>query len=309
MKATLVFFFCLILSWHLSGGVSFPAINEDSQKRAQELLDLSEKQNPENHELAIETAKKALALFQSIGDQERIGTTYVYLGGYYFALNRWGEATHYYESALQIWRQRNDVMNEAQMLIHLGFVESRQGEWINAFSYLTQAQNLIDNQPDPATLARIAAGMAYVFDVSGLPEYGLAQHQRAKEYYGQAKDERNYNRQQMAIGYTQFLLSNYKAALTELEQALQQFESSSDSRRELDVSQCHEYMAQVYMATGKYDLALQHLLPPLSFHEAKKKEGDAAQIKALIGEVYQRQGKIELAARRQDSMFEQPSAD
>ena len=295
MKATLVFFFCLILSWHLSGGVSFPAINEDSQKRAQELLDLSEKQNPENHELAIETAKKALALFQSIGDQEGIGNTCVYLGGYYFALNRWSEATHYYESALQIWRQRNDVVNEAQMLIHLGFVESRQGEWINAFSYLTQAQNLIDNQPDPATLARIAAGMAYVFDVSGLPEYGLAQHQRAKEYYGQAKDERNYNRQQMAIGYTQFLLSNYKAALTELEQALQQFESSSDSRRELDVSQCHEYMAQVYMATGKYDLALQHLLPPLSFHEAKKKEGDAAQIKALIGEVYQRQGKLELA--------------
>ena len=295
MKATLTFFFCLILSWHLPGGVSFPAINEDTQKRAQELLDLSEKQNPENHELAIETAKNALALFQSTGDQERIGTTNVYLGSYYYALNRWSEAAQCYESALQIWHQRNDVVNEAEMLIQLGFVESRQGEWINAFSYLTQAQNLIDNQEKPATMARIAAGMAYVFNESGLPEYGLLQYQRAKEYYAQARDERSYNRQQMSIGYTQLLLENYQIALTELEQALRLFESSTQPTRELDASQCREYIAQVYMATGKYDLALQHLLAALSFDEAKNKQGEAAQVKALIGEVYKRQRRTELA--------------
>src|SRR5215216_1738381 len=119
MKATLTFFFCLILSWHLPGGVSFPAINQDSQKRAQELLDLSEKQNPENHDLAIKTAKDALALFQSIGDQEGIGNTYMYLGTYYHALNRWSEAAQCYESALQIWRQRNNLVNEAEMLTRL----------------------------------------------------------------------------------------------------------------------------------------------------------------------------------------------
>ncbi len=295
MKATLTFFFCLILSWHLSGGVSFTAINEDTHKRAQELLDLSRKQNPENHELAIETAKKALSLFQSTGDQERVGTTYQYLGTYNFALNKFSEAAQYYESALQIWRQRNDLAKEADMLTQLGFVESRQGEWINGFSYLTQAQNLIDNQEDPARMARIAAGMAYVFRESGLPEYGLSQSQRAKEYYLQAQDERFYNFQQMLIGYTRFLLKNYETALTELEQALELFEASSDSNRELDASQCHGYMAQVYMATGKYDLALQHLLPPLAFYETKNKQGDAAEIRALIGEVYQRQGKTELA--------------
>ena len=295
MKATLTFFFCLILSWHLPGGVSFSAINEDSRKRAQELLDLSEKQNPENHELAIQTAKAALALFQSIDDHEGIGTTYQNLGTYYFALNRMSEAAQCYESALQIWRQQNDVVNEAGMLIQLGYIEGRQGEWLNGFSYLTQAQNLIDNQEKPGTMARIAAGMAMVFRESGLPEYGLTQSQQAKEYYRQAQDERNYNRQIMLIGYTQFLLNNYQTALTELEDALRRFESSTDLRREIDASQCHEFMAQVYLATDKYDLALQHLLPPLRFHESKNKKGDAAQIRALIGEVYQRQGRIELA--------------
>ena len=295
MKATLTFFFCLILSWHLPGGVSFPALNEGSKQRAQELLDLSFKQNPENHELAIETAKDALALFKSIGDHEGIATTYEHLGTYYFALNRMRDAAQYYESALQIWRQQNDVANEAGMLIQLGYIEGRQGEWLNGFSYLTQAQNMIDNQENPGTMARIAAGMAQVFRESGLPENGLTQSERAKEYYRQAQEERSYNRQIMLIGYTQFLLNNYQTALTEMEDALRRFESSSDSRRELDASQCHEYMAQVYLATGKYDLALQHLLPPLRFNESKNKPDVAAQIRAWIGEVYQRQGKTELA--------------
>src|SRR5688572_24031162 len=233
MKTTLAFFFCLILSWQLSGGVSFRAINEDIHKKAQELLDLSEQQNPENHELAIQTAKEALALFQSTGDQERTGTTYQNLGTYYFALNRMSEAAQCYESALQIWRRQNDVVKEAGMLIQLGYIEGRQGEWLNGFSYLTQAQNLIDNQEKPGIMARIAAGMAQVFRESGLPEYGLTQSQQAKEYYHQAEDERNYTRQIMFIGYTQFLLNNYQTALTEMEDALRRFESSSDSRREL----------------------------------------------------------------------------
>ena len=294
MKATLVLVFCLILSWHLPGGVSFPAINEDSQKRAQELLDLSWNQNfGLEHERAIQTAKGALALFQSIGDQKGIAETYVHLGRCHYALNKMSEAAQYNELALQIWRQRDDQLNEAEALIQLGFIEGRQGEWLNGFSYLTQAQNLIDNLDKPSTMARIATGMAYVFNDSGLPEYGLTQYRRAKEYYRQAQDERAYNRQTMRIGYTQFLLKNYPAAITELEQALRDFESSNDS--EVDASECHEYMAQVYMATGKYDLALQHLLPALSLYETKEKQTDAAQVKALVGEVYQRQGKLELA--------------
>ncbi|HEX7331247.1 MAG TPA: CHAT domain-containing protein [Pyrinomonadaceae bacterium] len=294
MKATLTLFFCLILSWHLSGGVSFPATNEDSQKRAQELLDLSAAQNRHlEHETAIQTARKALALFESIGDQKNVAETYVHLGRYHYALNRMSEAAQYYELALQIRRQQNDVVNEAEMLIQLSFVEGRQGEWLNGFSYLTQAQNLIDNLDKPDTMARIATGMAYVFNDSGLPEYGLTQYQRAKEYYRRAEDERAYNRQTMRIGYTQLLLKNYPAALTELEEALRYFETSGDS--DVDASECREYMAQVYMAMGKYDLALQHLLPALSLYETTKKESDAAQVKALVGEIYQRQGKLELA--------------
>ena len=186
-------------------------------------------------------------------------------------------------------------MNEAEMLIQLGYIEGRQGEWLNGFSYLTQAQNLIDNQEKPGTMARIAAGMAYVFHESGLPEYGLTQYQRAKEYYRQAQDERNYNRQIMLIGHTQFLLNNYHPPSPNWNKhsAISSPQVIPDVR--LMPRNATSIMAQVYLATGKYDLALKHLLPALSFYETKEKPSDAAQVKALMGEVYQRQGRTELA--------------
>src|SRR6185503_2721132 len=179
--------------------------------------------------------------------------------------------------------------------IQLGYIEGRKGDWLNGFSYLMQAQNLIDDEQNAAQMGRIAAGLGYFFDESGLFEYGLTQYQRAKEYYRRAHDERSYNRQAMFVGYTYFQLERYSEALAQLQEALAHFESSTDPRSEFDIAECHEYIGQVYLAEEQYNLALQYLLPIPAFFESKRNYSDAAQVKGLIGEVYQRQGKIALA--------------
>ena len=70
----------------------------------------------------------------------------------------------------------------------------------------------------------------------------------------QASDERGYNRMIMTIGYTHFLSENYPAAISNLQDALERFKSSDDDDAEDDVIQCDEYIGQVYLATGQYDL-------------------------------------------------------
>jgi CHAT domain-containing protein len=292
MKAALVLVLCLILSWHLSAGVSASAVNPNVKETAQQLLKSSKKQNDD---LAIQTLQEALPLFQSINDQEGTASTYFELGRCYFALNKMNEAAQNYESALQIWRQRQDTTNQARALIYLGYTEGRRGEWIHGFSYLTQAQNLLDDRNNMAEMARIATGMGYVFNESGLPAYGLIQYQRAKEYFRQASDERGYNRMIMTIGYTHFLAGNYQEAISSLEEARELFKSSEHEYAEEDIVQCDEYIGQVYLATGQYDLALKSLLPIPAYWEHKGHPDDAAYIKALLGEVYQRQGKVDLA--------------
>ncbi|HEX3253473.1 MAG TPA: CHAT domain-containing protein [Pyrinomonadaceae bacterium] len=293
MKTTLLVLICLVLSWHLSAGVSASAENPDIKQQAETLLDQSFKQD---HDLAIQTAQQALALFQSINDQEGIGDTYLALGRFYLALNKMNESAQSSELSLHIWQQLQNPANQVRALIQLGYIEGRRGEWVNGFSYLTQAQNLLDDDRENLeSLARIASGMGYVFNESGLPQYGLTQYQRAREYFRQTSHARGFNRQTMMVGYTHFLQENYPAALSDLQDALERFKSSGDENAGDDIAECEEYVGQVYLATGQYDLALKSLLPIPPYWEDKGHNGDAAQVKALLGTVYQREGKIELA--------------
>jgi CHAT domain-containing protein len=298
MRAVLVFFLCLILSWHLSAGVSASAVNQDVKQEAEQLSKLSSEQFGTHPDLAIQTARKALTLFQAINDQKGMGDTYLDLGRYYQSLGWMKEATQSHESARQIWHRLQDPEKEARALIQLGFIEGRKGEWVNSFSYLTQAQNLLDDQNNMALMARIAAGMAYSFNDSGSPENGLIQYQRALEYYRKVPSEmRSYNRQIMLIGYTYMLLENYPAAVSQLREALDVFKSSDDEYAEDDSTECEEYLGQVYLAMGQYDLALKTLLPVERYWEGKGHYDDAAQVKAFIGKIYQQQGKIDLARK------------
>jgi hypothetical protein len=66
MKAISVFILCLMLSWHLSAGVSAFAVNRDVKQSAEYLLDRSDK---ENEDLAIQSVYEALTLFESIKNQ------------------------------------------------------------------------------------------------------------------------------------------------------------------------------------------------------------------------------------------------
>ena len=267
--------------------------NDDVRKQADDLFTLSHQQR--DPALAAETAKQALTLYQSANDSLGIAQAYEFIGDKYYAQSMMPEASQYCELALQAWGQRSDVEKQADMLIMLGYVEGRKGDWLNGISYFTQAQNLIDEQNDFMQLGRIAAGMAYVSNESGLPQNGLIQSQRAMEDYGRAKHVRFYHRQMMMIGYTQFLLENYSAALTNLQQALDHFESLDDGDSKLDAAQCHEYMGQVYFAQDQYDLALQHLQPIPALYEREASERDAAQVRALIGQIYERRGALDRA--------------
>src|SRR4051794_29242690 len=116
MKATLVLFVCLFLGWHLSPGLSTPAASQNNPQQAEELLELSDEQNLNNHEAAVQTAKEALALFQSAGDQTGVGKAHVALAQYFYALNKMNESARNNELAIQIWREQHDLPREADAL-------------------------------------------------------------------------------------------------------------------------------------------------------------------------------------------------
>jgi CHAT domain-containing protein len=283
----IAFLLCLavsLLAWQkpkASAGADDPA------RQAEALLTLSERQNYENHALALKTAQQALVLWQSLANNEGIARAYAMVALCYFAQSDLPEAIQNYEKALALWRDLNSSEEQAEILIMLGYIEDRKGEWANSIALLTQAQSLLKGTNDPVKLGQIAGGFADIFNESGLPENGLIQYQRALDYYRQTPDTRDDMTIIWAIGITYYRMGNYPEALTYLQQARDGFSPHS-----IDAATCSEYLGRVYRAMGEFPTALQHFQFALDIYIRTINPREAALIQGLIGQIYQQQGKL-----------------
>jgi CHAT domain-containing protein/predicted negative regulator of RcsB-dependent stress response len=258
--------------------------------RAQALLTLSDCQNYDNHVLALQTAQSALALWQALNDKGGIARAYAQIGRCYMAQNILPDATQHYETALQLWRELNDLPEQAAALIMLSFIEQRKGEWGNSISLLTQAQALLDEEAEPDRMGEIAAGMAWAFHENGLPEIGLIHYQRALDYFRQAQDIHMIWYTTWAIGKAHYLLNDYSGAVTYLQQALDSVAPDS-----IQAAPCYQYLGMVYISNGQYDIALQNLQSALDIYTRTVNPMEAAQVRGLLGQVSERQGRSKQA--------------
>jgi CHAT domain-containing protein/Tfp pilus assembly protein PilF len=267
--------------------------SEQTNSQAEALLILSEEQNAEDHALARQTAQQALALWQAAGDNAGVARAHTHIGQYYMAQSDLPEAIENYDKALRLWRDLNNHSEEAGSLIMLGFIEARREEWSNSISFLTQAQDLLDPENDPARMGQIEAGLADIFNESGMPEAGVIHFQRALDYYHQTPNTRDDSRITLNLGVTYFLLGDNTRALTHIQQALASFAPDS-----LDAATCDQQLGRVYVALGENEAALQHLQSALAIYLRTGNPKEEAQVRALMGQVYQQQGETERARQK-----------
>jgi CHAT domain-containing protein len=260
--------------------------------KAEALLTLSECQNYGDHALALRTAEESLALSKSINNRSAIARAYSAVGHYQLAQNNLEEATQSHEAALSLWRELKLANEEAEALIHLGFIEYRKGAWQACLSFLTQAQALVDEQSEPFKMGQIIAGMAEAFIESGLPEIGLVKLQQALEYYRRTQSPRAVIIISWDIGKTYYLLGNYTQALADLQQALASAEAIKEPAM---VAMCHDFLGRTYADMNEPEIALPHFQTALSLYTKVGDSMEAARTRALIGQVYQQQEKFDTA--------------
>lgn len=273
-----------------------PTIGEESEQvksQAEALLALSERQNLENHALALQTAQQALELWQASADKTGMARTYAQIGRYHVAQSNLPEASENCGRALELWRDLNRPREQAGMLIMLGFIDARKEEWSNSISLLTQAQALVDEENDPGLMGRVAAGLADIFNESGMPEIGLVHYRRALDYYRRTPEARDDMRIILYLGVTHYLLGNNTEALTHLNRALISVDPDG-----LDAASCYHQLGRVDISIREYDAALTHLQSALTIYTRASNPAEAAQVRALMGQVYQQQGQLESARQK-----------
>lgn len=266
---------------------------EDLSQQARQLLAESTLQNNKDHSLALETAGRALSLFQAAGDREGEARAYAHIGRCHTAQGDLAEATHNYESALQIWRDLNNPREQSRVLISLGFIDVRGGEWRNSLSHFARAEELLAGFDEPAVMGRLAGGLGDVFNENGLPEKGLVEYERALEYFRRTPDTRDDALTILEIGRTLYLQGDYQGALSCFQHELVAFPPGS-----LDAAHRHQYLGKVYAATGEHVAALQHFQSALPVYAQAGNRGDEAEVLALMGQVYEQQGRLAPARLR-----------
>ena len=259
--------------------------------KAEALLLLSECQNNKSHDDALSTAGEALSIWQSIGNQRGIVRSHLALGTYHYAQASLIEAEQNFQTALDLARQINDPLLQAESLVYLGFIGYRKGAWQETFEFATSAQDLVDSAP-PFLLGQITATFADAFIETGLPEVGLAKYQQALEYYREAESSAGMINSSWGIGKAQYLLQNYPEALSILQGALANAEANDLTGWK---AQCHEYLGRVYTGMNQPAEALAHFQKAFTLYTGLGNQMEAASVQAMIGQVYQTQGKLDKA--------------
>jgi len=258
--------------------------------QAQALLALSDSQNYDNHLIALGTAQKALSLWQIVGDKAWLARSYAQIGRIYQAQNNLPEATQNYEEVRKLWRELNNPTEEARVLINMGYIEYRKGDWQREISYQTQAQALIDEKAEPAMMGQIASGLAEAFNESGLPEVGLEHYQRALQYFLPTQNSHAIAYLTYSIGRTYYLLGKYPEAIAQFQQVLA--DQTTDS---FNVAASYQYLGRVHIATEQYELARQNLDRALVIYQRTGNPREAAFVQGLLGQLYDEQGQVERA--------------
>lgn len=262
--------------------------------KAQALLTLSRLYNSDDHAKALTTAQNALTLWKSTGNKQEIAGAFEQIGIYYFAQNMLAEATQSFEQALPLLQELNNATAQSSILIRLGFIELRKGEWQSSISRFVQAQGSIDEAAEPQMMGRIAVGMAEVYNEHNLPEDALPHFERALTYFQRTQDSHAIWYAYWGLGWTYYLLNRYPEALGYLEQSL----AKADGDDGTEAALSREYRGMVRLQTGEYPAALQDLQFALDIYTRAFNPWEAARVQGLIGQVFEQQGQF---ARAQGS--------
>ncbi|HET9712235.1 MAG TPA: CHAT domain-containing tetratricopeptide repeat protein, partial [Pyrinomonadaceae bacterium] len=132
----------------------------------------------------------------------------------------------------------------------------------------------------------------------GLPDAALKKIERASEYFREAKNDRSVSVMRWDFGKVYYAQKSYEQSLTNLHQALTDFQAFPDPYLE---ALCSEDLGRTYSAIDDRETALRYLQSAFNLYSQLGKTMEAARTSALIGQEYLQQGKLQPAREQLNS--------
>ena len=209
------------------------------------------------HAEVLEIARKAYSLVSSTAENLLVGRIQALLGKVYVALGDLRSGEEFIRDAISSFRRIECETELVACYNKLGQVYFVRGEFKQAEEFLNRAIELLaqDTEASPLALVRARGNHARVRILLGQWEEAEPVLQECVEFCRTNQISVSLVKNLLSLGYVKYLKGNYPAA-RELYQEAHSLIQAGDMYR--DRSIYHEYMGDLMLALGDYNMARQH---------------------------------------------------
>jgi CHAT domain-containing protein/Tfp pilus assembly protein PilF len=243
---------------------------------------------------ALDYYNQALPIFKAVRERAWVATTLNSIGGVYRSIGQRQKALEYYNQALPISKAVGDHAQEAITLNDIGLVYRSIGQPQKALKYYNQALAIFKAVGDRANEATALNNIGAVYD-------SIGQRQKALEYYNQALPIRREVGDRIGEAYTLTGIGVVYDNIGQRQKALEYYNQALPIRREvgdrLGEAGTLNNIGVVYNNMGKWQKALSFYNQALSIsREVGERAGVAATLNN-IGFAYNNLGQPQKALK------------
>ncbi|NMG21424.1 CHAT domain-containing protein [Brasilonema bromeliae] len=249
---------------------------------------------------ALEIYKKALVIYQEIGDKENISNTLNSLGAVSRELGQYPQALKFYQQALTISRKvdvgkvpdTEEQNNTGLILNNIGLVYQSMGQYSQALEYYQQSLSLMQKIEDKLGVGTAFNSIGGVYYERGQYSLALKFFQQALVNVQKAKDPIEEANNLNKIGQVYSQVGQYSQALKFYRQALEISKKNNDKLGEGTIL---NNIGFVYNVMKKYSQARDYYQQALAVFKKTDAQPNIGTTLNNIGFVYQQLGQYSQA--------------
>ncbi len=256
------------------------------------LLTLGREMRPLNSAAALEHSRQALSIAQTLDHPEMTARIMVHVGHLYWRLGNFKQSYDYLHEARVIFEHEGNDVGYARALNHLGILLSGQGYYDNALEYYFRALSIYEEADSIVRSASVLNNIGIVYQQQGSFDRAEEFHLRSLAISKDSGNERGKAFSLNNLGSVSQDRGNYAEALAYFEASLAIRERYPDLR---ELAYTKRNIGYLNYLKGKFDEALEELLLTSELYIQISDDRGLARVNHDLGEVYKAFGHYDLA--------------
>ncbi len=235
----------------------------------------------------IQSYERALAEFQERGDEREAAKILMQLGILHYRRGEWGIAIEYYEKSMKIKEALGDRHGLAKTYGNLGSVYARKGEWGIAIEYFEKTMRIFEDVKDQHGLAQTCNNLGLVYANKGKWDRAIEYYEKSVKIKKDIKDQHGIAVTYANMGSVYSNKGKWGRAIKYYEKTMEIFEALGDRH---GLASTYGSFGLVYVDKGKWDRAIEYYEKSMKIFEDMGDQHGIAVTCNNFGTVYARKG-------------------